>query len=61
MALPLELQNKFLLLCLSMAPRLTYLLRVGPLDLSQGCTDEEVQTAARAMQEAGGPLLSSTA
>jgi hypothetical protein len=57
MALPLELQNKFLLLCLSMVPRLTYLLCVGPLDPSQGCMDEEVQTATRAIQEAGGELF----
>jgi hypothetical protein len=65
MELPLELQHKHLLLQLSMVPRLTYLLRTGPLDPDAGSMDALVREAARVFQQAGadmvGPFATRTA
>jgi hypothetical protein len=51
--IPLELQHKHLLLPLSMVPRLTYLMRTGPLDPVAGSIDASVREAARVIQQAG--------
>jgi hypothetical protein len=54
--LPLEQQHKHLLLRLSMVPRLTYLMRTGPLDPAAGTMDPSVREAARAIQQAGADM-----
>jgi hypothetical protein len=63
--LPLELQDKFLLLHISMILRHASLIYMGPLEPNRGCVVKEVKTAAHAIQETGGeqvgPLQSSTA
>jgi hypothetical protein len=70
MELPLELQHKHLLLGLSLVPRLTYLMRIGPLDPEAGSMDASVREAAQVIQQAGaewgallptGPLRCSSA
>jgi hypothetical protein len=65
MELPLELQHKHLLLRLSMVPRLTYLMRTGPLDPAAGTMDASDREAARVIQQAGadmaGPFAGLTA
>jgi hypothetical protein len=57
MQLLLELEHKHLLLCLSMAPRTTYLLRTGPVNPEERCMDDSVQDAARCIRRAGASMV----
>jgi hypothetical protein len=56
MELPLEPQQKHLILRLSLIPRTPYLLRTGPINPDEGCMDDSVQEAARCIRRAGGSI-----